>query len=295
MAIPKRQRRLKGRYANVDGIAYQMPVDSWDASAIMAAFPCDYEAARALLPEGDIHPFRLWKNALLVVTVIDYRKTDIGSYIEYSIAIACTKGAKAAPRLLPGIFMRSYGTGQFVVDLPVSTEISVKGGKGIWGMPKHRANLDYLEGKAWLSAQYDLDGQMVTRLDIRRPTGIRLPMSMGAMNYCHFRGMIMRSFVYFKAKLHPSLRRNSGRLLFGDHPKADALKALNVGGEPIFTAHIPSLLGVLDDYFDCWFATSATPLATMQGEGLETTHPLGFGEEWPPPPKRDPAFDVDEV
>ena len=183
MAIPKRQRRLKGRYANVDGIAYEMPVDSWDASAIMAAFPCDYEAARALLPEGDIHPFRLWKNALLVVTVIDYRKTDIGSYIEYSIAIACTKGGKAAPRLLPGIFMRSFGTGQFVVDLPVSTEISVKGGKGIWGMPKHRANLDYLEGKAWLSAQYDLEGQMVTRLNIKQPTGIGLPMSMGAMNY----------------------------------------------------------------------------------------------------------------
>jgi len=36
--------------------------------------------------------------------VIDYRKTDIGSYIEYSLAIACTKGARPAPRLLPAIF-----------------------------------------------------------------------------------------------------------------------------------------------------------------------------------------------
>ena len=37
-----------------------------------------------------------------------------------------------------------YGTGQYVFDLPVCSEISVKGGKGIWGMPKHQANLDFI-------------------------------------------------------------------------------------------------------------------------------------------------------
>ena len=294
MGIPKRQKRLKGRYANVDGIKYELPVDSWDASSVIAAFPCDYEAARALMPKGDVHPFRLWKKAMLLVTVIDYRQTDIGSYIEYSIGIACTKGAKPAPRLLPGLLMRSFGTGQFVHDLPVSTEISVKGGKGIWGMPKHQTNLDYVEGKKWLSAQYDLDGEMVTRLDIRRPAGLKIPLSMGARNYCHFRGMMMRSFVYIRGKASIGLGRESGRLLMGNHPRTDALKSLNLAATPAFTAYIPNLHGVLDDYFDSWFATSPVPLPEMQGEGLETTHPLGFGEDWPPPPARDPAFDVDK-
>jgi len=56
------------------------------------------------------------------------------------IAIACTHGLKPAPRLLPAIFMQHYGTGQYVIDLPVSSDISVKGGKGILGMPKHKAN-----------------------------------------------------------------------------------------------------------------------------------------------------------
>ena len=167
MGPPGRQKRLEGRHAYVDGIRYVMPVDAAEASATIAVFPCDYEAARALIPPGDVHPFRLWSKALLVLTVIDYRKTDIGRYIEYSLAIACTKGPKPAPRLLPALLVDRYGTGQYVVDLPVSSEVSVKGGKGIWGMPKHKAALDYREGKKWISAQYDLDGQMVTRLDVQ--------------------------------------------------------------------------------------------------------------------------------
>ncbi|MCE8422297.1 hypothetical protein LZ190_27235, partial [Rhodovulum sulfidophilum] len=80
MGIPKRQREIEGRHAYVDGIRYVMPINSWEASAMIAAFPCDYDAAAALLPDAYVHPFRYFRRALLVVTVIDYRQTDIGSY-----------------------------------------------------------------------------------------------------------------------------------------------------------------------------------------------------------------------
>ena len=184
MGIPRRQKRLEGRHGYVDGIRYVMPIDSWESSAMIAAFPIDWDKARALIPPGDVHPFRMLQRGLLVVTVIDYRKTDIGAYIEYSLAIACTNGARPAPRLLPGVFQRLFGTGQYVFDLPVSTEVSVKGGKGIWGMPKHQANLDFVTGSHWVSSQYDLDGKMVSRFDVRRPKSAWLPINMGAANYC---------------------------------------------------------------------------------------------------------------
>ena len=200
MGAPRRQKRIEGRHAYVDGIRYRMPIDSWNASAIMAAFPCDYERARALLPDGYVQPLRLWNTALLLVTVIDYRETDIGAYIEYSIAIACTYGDSPRSRLLPALFMKWFGTGQYVLDLPVSTDVSVKGGRGIWGMPKHRASLDFAAGRKWVSSQYDLDGRMVSRLDIRKPKRYWLPLNAGAANYCGFRGMIMRSFIYFRAR-----------------------------------------------------------------------------------------------
>lgn len=295
MAGRARQKRLTGRHAYVDGIRYSMPINSWNASAVIAVFPCDWEAARKLFPEGDIHPLRLWRKALLVVTVIDYRETDIGSYIEYSIAVACTKGAKPAPRLLPGLLMKWFGTGQYVLDLPVSTEISTKGGKGIWGMPKHQAPLDYVEGSRWVSAQYDLDGKLVTRLDVRRPKKANFPIRAGAVNYCMFRGMIYRSFIYFAGKVGFSLfKGGNARFILGDHPRADTLRSLNISSQSIFTAYLPSFTGILDDYFDCWFVTTAQRPEGPLSEGLETTFPLGYGEERLPPLARDPQFNPDE-
>ncbi|HEV7661825.1 MAG TPA: acetoacetate decarboxylase family protein [Allosphingosinicella sp.] len=294
MGPPGRQKRLEGRHAYVDGIRYVMPVDAAEASATIAVFPCDYEAARALIPPGDVHPFRLLSKALLVLTVIDYRKTDIGRYIEYSLAIACTKGPRPAPRLLPALLVDRYGTGQYVVDLPVSSEVSVKGGKGIWGMPKHKAALDYREGRKWISAQYDLDGQMVTRLDVRKPASAWLPINMGAANYCAFRGMIYRSFIYFRGKAGIQLfRRGGARLILGDSPRADWLRGLNFAQDALFAAYLPAVKGVLDDYFDCWFVTPPVRPEAPISEGLESTYPLGYSEEWLEPPARDPNFDLD--
>ena len=141
-----------------------------------------------------MHPLRIsGSRGLLVITVVNYEITDIGNYIEFSIAIACTHGGRPAPRLLPGLLRRRYGTGQYVYDLPVSTEISVKGGKGIWGMPKHQANLDFVVSERVVSSQYDLDGQLAVRIEIDRPRFTRLPLAASAVNYCAFRGMLMRS------------------------------------------------------------------------------------------------------
>jgi Acetoacetate decarboxylase (ADC) len=294
MAVPERQREIEGRYANVDGIPYTMPVDSSEASAMIAIFPCNYAAARGLIKDPYIHPFRYFSRALLVVTVIDYRKTDIGAYIEYSIAIACTKGRSPAPSLLPALFQKAFGTGQFVHDLPVSTEVSVKGGKGIWGMPKHQAHLDFKTGSAWVSSQYDLDGQMVARLDIRHPSRVWLPVDTGAANYCMFRGMTMRSFIYFRGKAgFHIMKPQSARFVLGDHDRAKALARLEHSPHPLFAGYFPNVRGVLDDYFDCWFVTTDEVASGQLGEGLETTFPLGYSQQWLAPPARNQTFDLD--
>src|SRR6266536_29650 len=250
MAVPKRLLKQAGRYALVDGIPFELPVNCEKSPALFAVFPVNADRARALLPGVEIHPFRLWKKGLLVVSVIDYRVTDIGKYIEFSIAIACTHGQSPAPRLLPAMLMRHYGTGQFVLDLPVSTEISVKGGKGIWGMPKHQANLNYVVGERTVSSQYDLDGRLCMKIEIDRPAKAWLPFNAGAANYCQFRGMLMKSYVYFRGKIGVHVfRKGSARLTLGDHPRMRALKELEIEPDPVFAAFIPEANGLLDDYF----------------------------------------------
>ena len=175
MPVPKKISRQLGTHSRVDTIPFAMPIDTKGSQAIEAIFSIDAERAAKLLPDGNVHPFRLWNRGLLMITSVNYVHTDIGKYIEFSVAIACTRGRRPAPRLLPGVFMRHFGTGQYVIDLPVSSEISVKGGKGIWGMPKHQANLDFKISKDNVSSQYELDGELVMKLTIDRPKRTWLP------------------------------------------------------------------------------------------------------------------------
>ncbi|MEX2512742.1 MAG: acetoacetate decarboxylase family protein [Cyclobacteriaceae bacterium] len=283
---PKRIKRYEGRYALVDGIPYQMPVSSSDSPALMAGFSCDWKAANDLLPGNEIHALRLPNGrAALLITIINYLHTSIGKYIEYSIGIGCTHGRQPAPRILNSVFLGHYGTGQYILDLPVSTEISVKGGKGIWGMPKHVANLDFIETADKVTSQYEKNGQFAFRIEMDKPKSPSIKIKVGATNYCRFRNMLMASYIYFQTKAGINLfGKAKGRLYIGDHPNVSYLRNIDLNPDPFFTVFMPKTNGILDDHFQCWFMTYDEPPREMP-EGLEAVYHLGKGEEWPDPPK----------
>ncbi|HTA96594.1 MAG TPA: acetoacetate decarboxylase family protein [Solirubrobacteraceae bacterium] len=288
-----RLRRESGRHALVDGIPFRLPVASHESPALMAAFSIDGRAAAELLPGGEVHPLRVWgERALLVISVVDYRSTNIGRYIEFSVAIACTHGERPAPALTPALPLaqRLYGTGQYVIDLPVSSEVSVKGGKGIWGMPKHRANLDFVIAPRTVSSQYDLDGELCVRIEVDRPRFEALPLSMATSNYCAFRGMLMKSNISFRGRAGFNLPlTRSARLQIGEHPRVQMLKRLGISSRPLFCGYFPSTEGILDDHIDSWFLSFATPPSVVP-EGMESVVGLGQSQEWLAPPQ-DPALD----
>lgn len=280
--IPKRIKEYQGKKALVDGIPFTLPVGATHSPALMAIFPCDLQQAQRFLPQG-IFPLRLWKKALLVVTVINYRETTIGKYVEYSIAIACTYSKKASPRLLPALLPGFYKAGQYVIDLPVSSEISVKGGKGIWGMPKHQANLDFKVGDGIASSQYDLDGKLVTYIEIELPRKVWFPVKVKASNYCSFRGMLMRSDIFLDNKAGFNLfSKAKARFVIGDHPRLQELKSLNIQ-DCMATAYLPSINGVLDDHIESWFLTHEQ-LPEVVPQGLESVVDLSLSEQWLAPP-----------
>jgi len=284
MSVPSRILRATGRHALVDGIPFQLPVYCRESPALFAVFSINAGKAQALLPGNELHPVRLWNKGLLIVSVMDYRDTSIGKYIEFSVAIACTMGRNPAPRLLPGLLPKLFRTGQFVLELPVSSEISVKGGKGIWGMPKHPGSMDYQITEETVSSQYDIDGQLGIRITIPRPKKTWLPLHLGASNYCAYRGMIWKSTLYFKAKAGLCYKpKQHAELLIGDHPSLQALKTLEIDPQPLFTAFIPQAQGVLDDHLEGWFYSSPDPI-TQRPEGLESVVDLGLGQDWPPAP-----------
>jgi hypothetical protein len=285
MKIPDRVKAYEGRYALVDNVPFQLPVMAKDSPALMAAFTCDARKAQKLLPGNELHVLRLLNGrAVLLITVINYLQTSIGKYIEYSIGIACTHGKKAAPPVLPAALMKSYGTGQYIVDLPVSSEVSVKGGKGIWGMPKHKAQLDFKVGEDKVSSQYEKDGMFAMRIEIDRPKRPGFKFKMGTTNYSKFRNMLMASYIYFNSKVDLNLlSKAKGRLYIGDHPNVSFLRDLEINGDPFATIFMPKADGVLDDHFQCWFLTYDEPPKEMP-EGMESVMDLGLSEEWLAPP-----------
>ena len=174
-----------------------MPVQTKTSPALFAASPWTPTGAADLSPGRSCTRSGSSVGAILVVAVVNYLDTTIGKYIESCIGVMVTHGPPGcAP--LPALALRShFGTGVYIYDLPVSTEISVKGGLGIWGMPKRQANLDYIVGHETVSTQYDLDGQLVVRLDIPRPR-LRPAHGHDGVSYGGFRGMLYKSYVHLR-------------------------------------------------------------------------------------------------
>jgi hypothetical protein len=284
MRLSRRLRRQAGRYALVDGIPYQVPVDARNSPALVAAFPINAEKAKRLLPGNELHPVRIFGKGVLLLTVVNYQSTDIGRYVEYIVTIACTHGPKPAPDLLPLVFRRFFGFGGYVYDMPVSTEISVKGGKGIWGTPKVQANLDFQVTESTITSQYDLDGMLAMRIEMQRPKNVWLPVNVSASAYSQFRGMLMKAYSSLGGKAGFSvLSRRACRLYIGDHPRVYPLKELEIEPRPFFTAFLPDASGVLDDHIESWFVSYENP-PSRPPEGLESVVDLGLGRKWLDPP-----------
>jgi hypothetical protein len=116
----------------------------------------------------------------------------------------------------------------------------------------------------------------------------RIPLRAGAVNYCAFRGMLMKSAIYFRGRASAAVGRWAGaRLWLGDHPRMDPLHTLDIADTPLFSAFIDDSSGILDDHVESWFLTT-DDAPTAIGDGLDSVADLGLGQEWLTPPEERP-------
>ncbi len=279
-----RTRWLRGKHADVDGIPFRMPVETRSSPAIFAGFTADPDAAQAILPGQELQIVRAFGRAIVIIATVNYQDTTIGKYVETCLGVVCTHTRRKPLPLAPLGLPFLYGTGVYIYDLPVSTPISVKGGLGIWGMPKRQGNLDFIEGPQTISSQYDFEGQIVSRLDVpNRPA--RLPFVFGGCGYGTFRGLLTKSRMSGRGMAGFGMGGRGARLLLGDHPRAAPLKAMDINPAALFSGYTPGFKGVLNDHIETWFLTSPAPMEPPE-TGMRDVIDLPLSQDWLPPPDR---------
>lgn len=133
-------------YADDPDLGGRLPIFYYDTAMMLALFPARYRAVRDLLPDPRFVPARLAPGlGVVAVACLEHRDTDIGPYGEVGIAIPLDD---ATSRLnLPGRALwnaeRHEQSHAFVVHLPVTTEVALRGGIEFYGFPKFLGEIGF--------------------------------------------------------------------------------------------------------------------------------------------------------
>jgi hypothetical protein len=213
----------------IAGRTVRMPVVVRDAVAATAVFAVPDAPARALLPPGlSLVPARPGQ-ALLLLTAVRYRRNDLGTYDELSIALAARHGLKVGP---------------YIHRLPVDDEFSCAAGHGIWGFPKTVEDLDVEEDGGDVVCRWDTAGGRVLRLRVPSGGSGRLP----ATSYRAFSVIgkrLQRTRFVMRADGF-ARHRGDVDLELGDGEVADELRRLCLPKRPLFSATMARLEAKFD-------------------------------------------------
>lgn len=132
--------------AEIGGEAAKLPVFYHDASAMTALFPARFGELRKLMPDPRFVPARLAPGlGALAISCLEYYDTDIGPYNELAVAVPLNVPAYRAnvPGRALAEGLRRHQIHSYVLHLPVTTEIALRGGVDFYGFPKFLGRIEF--------------------------------------------------------------------------------------------------------------------------------------------------------
>lgn len=212
----------------IQGQTVTLPVEVREASAGVAFFEIDAEAANRFLP-GDA--FEVVESApgraQLLFALIDYKDNDLGDYLEIGITLFVRPSGDPDPA--------SEGT--FIVHLPVDQSFTCEAGCTIWGFPKTVQQISADYGNDAVAWTLTMDGQLVLRITVPRSGTDEMP-DMDIHTYTYVAGVPHRTqFTQGGTGAQVLLGGDGVSLELGDHPIAKELGALGLatGAEAAMT------------------------------------------------------------
>ncbi len=207
-----------------------------------ALYPVDAAAVVAMLPPTELLPVRLTggRAALMIaayrhheisIAAADGSTVTIRPYGEIVIGVPVTR--RPAPPMLPLAFPARYGTGTFVLHVPVTTRLARDLDRA-WGLPAFVADMEFDEAPAGCGVRLSEGGLHILTLRVRAAGRVafdRAPTVLYGARDGALRVVTMPALAYRQQRPGGA----AADLELGEHPVARELRRLGVSGRVVMS------------------------------------------------------------
>ncbi|MCP5066069.1 MAG: acetoacetate decarboxylase family protein [bacterium] len=223
------------RRFDIKGQSLGFPSLYQDGSSAVGLFMVPSRAAQALISDSGFEVAELLPGrAAFSLACVHYRESDCGVYDEISLAFF-VKPKHGRPSRIPylgtWLDMVRSNAATFVWKLPVTTRLANDAGVLMWGFPKTIEEIDFeqVSGRAVFTLR--MDGREVLRYSVD-DSGKRDQPHRASPVYSIYEGA--PHVTILENECHDvGTRVAGGRLTLGDHPVAEALRALGLARRPV--------------------------------------------------------------
>jgi len=175
-----------------DGTECPLPIRYFDVQCLVATFLTDLDRAAELLKGTSLLAVSQEDGkAAVVLYCIEYRITDIGPYNEVGLTVLAAAPGDPIPA-------------NYVVNLPVTTAVSNRAGREIWGYNKFVAAIDVKsEGKKFSTILRDTENVLVGALEGSRGASIPTPPS-DILTFTLLNGRVIKTVIRVLTPFHAS-------------------------------------------------------------------------------------------
>lgn len=223
------------------GKKVKLPIFYYDCTSITAIYTASKKQVKKYLHQKDIIPVEILPGRCLITfTAFEYRKTDIGPYNEFSIAIPLKTNKWDKLNLYSLYNLLKMNFMIHIWHLPVTTEIARATGVEFYGYPKFLGKIKFSQNKSHIECQLSEGNEHILTLRGKKmKTGKGKSMKITTYS---FRDKIplLANVIINPVKFRQSFSPSSAELILGEkHPISRELKDINLSKNPIGYFYAP--------------------------------------------------------
>jgi hypothetical protein len=210
------------------GKTVPLPIRYFDLASFSGRFLADAAAVRAALPTERLTPLEAVPGRAVVhIVAFDYRRSDLGPYREFAVWFPVTETGSEAQ---PGLYCHL---------MPLTSEPACIAGIEGWGFPKFLSEVAINTSAAECRCRVAADEREIATLVVS-PTASVSPLAETVIDvYTRQRDELLHCKVHQPAEREQRAGEGSALLALGEHPRAEALRQLEIDPEGVAHAYVP--------------------------------------------------------